>query len=119
MRIRSRVSDSAVLWIGPVYCKWRASSTTVIAMTLVSYAVYLLLFAWYATSSIARTYPTGHTKFLYGILHGYFIVPSFIMSWFSHDVTVFQSPNDGFWYILGFLLGIGAFAYEAKARTKL
>jgi hypothetical protein len=114
--MRITVSDTAVLRFGPLQFKVRpASPGTVIMAALASIAIYLILFIWYANTAIAHTYPTGHTNFWFGFLHGYFAVPSFIVSWFTHDVTIYQSPNDGFWYNLGFLLGIGALASSARS----
>ena len=78
-------------------------------------AIYLVLFIWYANTAIAHTYPTDHTNFWFGFLHGYFAVPSFIVSWFAHDVTIYQSPNDGFWYNLGFLIGLGGLLSTARS----
>jgi hypothetical protein len=75
-------------------------------MALVSLAIYLVLFIWYANTTIAHTYPTDHTNFWFGLLHGYFAIPSFIVSWFNDNVTIYQGPNDGFWYNLGFIFGI-------------
>jgi hypothetical protein len=105
--MRITASDFAVLRFGPLPYKWGpASRGTVIMADLASIAIYLVLFIWYANTAIAHTYPTDHTNFWFGFLHGYFTGPSFIVSWFIHDVTIYQSPNDGFSYNLGFLIGL-------------
>ncbi len=118
MDFRLRVSDTAVLRLGPLCLKWSpAAPIVVILMALVPFVIYLMLFVWYANTAIAHTYPDDHTNFWFGLLHGFFIVPSFIVSWFNDAVTIFQSPNDGFWYNLGFLLGIGTFVISVRSTN--
>ena len=108
-------SDTAVLRIGPLHLKWRPASTqTVLMMWLLSIIIYVALFVWYANTAIAHVYPDGNGDWWSGFLHGYFALPSFVMSWFNHDITIYQTPNTGFWYNLWFLLGIGAFASSAR-----
>lgn len=46
--------------------------------------------------------------FFSGLLHGFFILFSFIGSLFS-DIRVYAFPNTGGWYDFGFLLGASAF----------
>lgn len=79
----------------------------VVIFIFVILAVYSLLFWWFASTSIARPYPTEYTNFWYGWLHGFFTPGAFVLSWFNGDVTIYQSPNSGFWYNLGFLTGAG------------
>jgi len=70
---------------------------------------YLLLFWWYAYTVIARPEPTLYVNFFWGLLHGVFVVPSYIVSLFNDNVAIYQTPNIFGWYNLGFLLGIVAF----------
>jgi hypothetical protein len=108
--------NQAVLRIGPLHLKWSPASVQLVwLMWLLSIAIYLTLFVWYATTSIAHVYPDGVGNWWSGMLHGYFALPSFVVSWFNHDVTIYQSPNNGFWYNLWFLLGIGAFASSVRS----
>jgi hypothetical protein len=46
-----------------------------------------------------------------GLLHGWSAPISFIISLFNDNVAVYASYNNGNWYILGFLIGIGAFSW--------
>jgi len=46
--------------------------------------------------------------FLYGLLHGFLILFSFIGSLFT-DVRIYAFPNSGAWYDFGYLVGAGAF----------
>ena len=45
-----------------------------------------------------------------GLWHGLIAPFTFIISLFSDSVTVFETNNNGGWYLFGFLLGIGAFS---------
>lgn len=116
MQFQVTVSDTAILRLGPLHLKWRpASPRTVLLTLLASIVIYVALFVWYANTAISHTYPTDHTNFWFGLLHGYFAVPSFIVSWFTSDVTIYQAPNNGFWYNLGFLLGLGGLLSSARS----
>jgi hypothetical protein len=53
--------------------------------------------------------------FFMGIIHGYFILFSFIGSLFSDSLAVYAVPNNGGWYDFGFALGVGAFSGSAAA----
>lgn len=64
------------------------------------------LFFWYVFDGLPRTYPTNHNNFLYGLVQGYYVVVTFIISLFNHKVTIYQTPNTGVSYNLGFVLGI-------------
>lgn len=50
---------------------------------------------------------TETAGFLAGIWHGFILPLTFIRSWFDPAVTLYQSLNNGFWYNLGFVLGLG------------
>jgi hypothetical protein len=67
------------------------------------FGAYLLWF--YIFVAIPHTYPTDHTNFWYGLIHGIYMPIGLVISVFNHDVAIYQSPNDGFWYGLGFYLG--------------
>ena len=41
-----------------------------------------------------------------GLWHGIIVVIAFIVSWFKSSVSVYEVHNNGFWYNLGFLIGI-------------
>jgi hypothetical protein len=41
-----------------------------------------------------------------GLWHGIIAVIAFIVSWFKPSVSIYEVHNNGFWYNLGFLIGI-------------
>ena len=53
--------------------------------------------------------------FFLGLLHGYISLFSLIASLFT-DVRIYAYPNSGWWYDLGFILGVMAF-YGSGTRT--
>jgi hypothetical protein len=59
--------------------------------------------------------------FLFGLLHGFVIVFSFVGSLFT-DIRIYAFPNAGGWYDFGFLLGAMAFlgggGASSSARTQ-
>jgi hypothetical protein len=69
-------------------------------------AFFIGLFVWYAKTVIPHTYPTQYTNLFWGFIHGLFIIPTFFWSLFAHTVTIYQSPNDGNWYNIGYFIGI-------------
>ena len=48
----------------------------------------------------------GPAGFWRGLWHGIIAVIAFIVSWFKSSVSVYEVHNNGFWYNLGFLIGI-------------
>lgn len=54
--------------------------------------------------------------FLGGLWHGLIAVIAFIVSLFTAKVSVWETNNNGRWYELGFLIGIGAFASQHFVR---
>ena len=63
---------------------------------------------WY-TNIAPHINPTDHNDFWWGLLHGAFVIPNLIYSLFNDQVTIYQSPNNGVGYNVGFLLGSGVF----------
>ena len=41
-----------------------------------------------------------------GLWHGIIVAITFIVSWVKSSVSVYEVHNNGFWYNLGFLIGI-------------
>ena len=67
----------------------------------------LLLLASCAYQPINTAYdPPG---FFMGIIHG-LIAPFALIIGFFSDVRVYAFPNSGWWYDLGFMIGIGSWA---------
>jgi hypothetical protein len=62
--------------------------------------------------------PTGGAPlpgFFLGLLHGYISLFSLIASLFF-DVRIYDYPNNGFFYDLGFIIGVFAF-YGSSSKT--
>lgn len=59
----------------------------------------------------------GPPGFLWGLLHGFLILFSFIASLFT-DYRIYAYPNSGGWYDFGFLLGAMAFLGGGGAGAK-
>ena len=59
----------------------------------------------------------GHSPgFFHGLLHGFIILFSFIISLFT-DYRIYAFPNAGGWYDFGFLLGVMFFFGGGGAGT--
>ncbi|MDB5184965.1 MAG: hypothetical protein JWN38_773 [Candidatus Saccharibacteria bacterium] len=87
----------------------RTTSVSVGLVGLVIVVAYVLVFIWYLQDYSPRPVPTAHTNFWWGLVHGFFALPDFIVSLFKDKYTMYQTPNQHGWYNFGFLLGIGAF----------
>ena len=86
-------------------------------------ALLIGLFIWYAKTVIPHTYPTVYTNWWWGFVHGLFIIPTFFWSLFADTVTIYQSPNVGNWYNIGYFIGIsiilgGSHGARSKAPKK-
>jgi hypothetical protein len=57
---------------------------------------------------VAGGVQAGAPGFLYGVLHG-FILPFTFIAGFFMEVAVYASPNNGWPYDLGFLIGVMVF----------
>lgn len=74
-----------------------------------------MLVAGCATQSVTNIQdPPG---FLKGLLHGFIILFSFIISLFT-DYEIYAFPNAGGWYNFGFLLGVMIFFGGGGAGAK-
>jgi hypothetical protein len=67
---------------------------------------------------------TNPVGFWNGLWHGITIPVVFIVSWFTDtNIALYEVRNNGFWYNLGFLLGINSWAALkfnlVKIRTTL
>jgi hydrogenase/urease accessory protein HupE len=79
-------------------------------------AVSLLVLALVACAH--QPPPTGGAPlpgFFLGLLHGYISLFSLIASLFV-DVRIYEYPNNGFFYDLGFIIGVLAF-YGSGSKT--
>ena len=75
------------------------------ALVLAALAVTLLLTgcAADAGAQLAR----GDAGFWLGLWHGLILPVTFVVSLFNDSVAVYQAPNNGHLYDLGFVLGAG------------
>lgn len=76
----------------------------------------LLLLAACATQPVVevQTYP----GFLRGLLHGAIAPFAFIGSLIWDDVAIYAFPNNGGWYDLGFLFGLGIWGGGGGAAAR-
>jgi len=84
-----------------------------LSLLIVLVLLVLLLAGCAATPNTLVNTPNSAGKvagFWQGLWHGIISPVTFIISLFNHNVTVFEVHNNGAWYILGFLAGVGAFA---------
>lgn len=56
--------------------------------------------------------------FWYGLWHGMISMFTFIIGLFEPTIRVYEVHNNGNWYDLGFMLGIGGFASGASTGAK-
>jgi len=102
----------------PRILKSRASRVATIAKI-----IGILLFAGFLTSCATHSLPDipGGAGFLKGLLHGFIAPVAFIVGLFT-DVRIYEIPNIGRWYDLGFMLGIGGFSsgifYTGRRRRR-
>ncbi|RDJ94215.1 hypothetical protein B4Q13_16205 [Lacticaseibacillus rhamnosus] len=55
--------------------------------------------------------------FFYGLLHGFIAPFSLIGSFFDASIRAYAFPNTGWWYDLGFVMGIGGLAGGGAKQT--
>jgi len=55
--------------------------------------------------------------FWWGLLHGFIAPFSLIGSFFNPDIRAYAAPNSGWWYDLGFVMGMLALGGGAGSRT--
>lgn len=52
-----------------------------------------------------------------GLWHGLIAPITFLISLFTHGVSIYETHNNGRWYEFGFMLGIGAYAGGGEAHS--
>ena len=72
--------------------------------------VWVLVSGMLFLTACADSIPDPDTQygFLSGLIHGFILPFSFVVSIFDNDVAIYGIPNTGVWYDLEFLLGAGA-----------
>lgn len=61
---------------------------------------------WWFTNAAPHVNPTDHINVLWGMLHGVLVLPNLIYSLINQNATIYQAPNDGAGYNIGFFIGM-------------
>jgi len=75
-----------------------------IGIAVILFSVFKVSYAFVQEYSINSWDPPG---FFRGIWHGLIAPYSLIARWFIDDIIMYAIPNTGWFYDLGFLLGVG------------
>jgi hypothetical protein len=67
--------------------------------------VAVALFAGCAPGNERWASVDNKANFWAGLWHGLIIIVTFVVSWFTNDVRIYEANNVGFGYNLGFILG--------------
>ncbi|MEX0649290.1 MAG: hypothetical protein WEA56_00100 [Balneolaceae bacterium] len=80
----------------------------------------VLIFSSCAESvTLTESLPYEPVGFWYGLLHGFILPFSFIVSLFDPDVAIYAIYNNGAWYNFGFIMGATmVFGGGGKASKK-
>ena len=91
------------------------------AATIAALVLFMVLLAGCAGPNPLRNSPdsAGNVAgFFRGYWHGLTIIFSFIGSWFSDSIHIYEVHNNGFWYNLGFVLGLGTLGGGGGAASR-
>lgn len=72
---------------------------------LISLIILLTLFL--LSSCAPKGYTTEEYGFFYGLWHGFIFFPALFGKLFNFDIGIHALHNTGFWYWLGYIIGIG------------
>jgi hypothetical protein len=61
----------------------------------------------------------GAPGFLLGLWHGFIFPVAWFLSLVIHDIAVYAVPNNGFFYNLGFFLGVVVFGVGSHRTRKV
>jgi hypothetical protein len=78
------------------------------AVQLAVFAAALALIAGCAATPNPLVNVPESAGFWIGLWHGMICPLALVVSWFNHDVTIYEVQNNGAWYNTGFVLGAGA-----------
>jgi len=67
--------------------------------------VAVVLFAGCAPGNERWASVDNRANFWAGLWHGLIIIVTFVVSWFTNDVRIYEANNVGFGYNIGFILG--------------
>jgi len=80
--------------------------------------VFLILCVLSLTSCAPQGYETHKAGFFSGIWHGFIIVFSILGKLFGSDIGIYAENNTGFFYWLGFIIGIGGLGGGGSAARR-
>ena len=93
-----------------------------IGLALVAIAIYIIV---YHVGMPTRNPSGAPANFWWGLWQGLIVFLSFIASWFDNNIVLYQVNNNGFWYNLGYVIGLivlgaggGGSARASRAREK-
>ena len=89
-------------------------------MLVKKFAIGLILLI--CLSSLSSCAPNGYESseagFISGIWHGFIIIFSLIGKLFGADIGIYAENNTGFFYWLGFIIGIGGLGGGSSAARR-
>jgi hypothetical protein len=80
--------------------------------------LFLLVFVIGLSSCAPKGYVTNEAGFFSGIWHGFIIIFSLIGKLFGANVGIYAEHNSGFFYWLGFIIGIGGLGGGGSAARR-
>ena len=91
-----------------------------IGLAIVAVAIYIII---YHVGMPTRDLSGVPANFWLGLWQGLIVFLSFIASWFDNNIVLYQVSNNGFWYNLGYVIGLiilgaGGGGSARASRTK-
>ena len=91
-----------------------------LGLALVAVAIYIIV---YHVGMPTRDLSGPQANFWLGLWQGLIVFLSFIASWFDNNIVLYQVHNNGFWYNLGYIIGLiiigaGSGASRRSSKTK-
>jgi hypothetical protein len=77
---------------------------------------YLLVICIVVSSCAPKGYSADEAGFFSGLWHGFIIIFSLLGKLFGANVGIYAEHNTGFFYWLGFIIGIGGFGGGSASR---
>jgi hypothetical protein len=91
-----------------------------LGLVVLAAAIYIII---YHVGMPTRDLSGAPANFWLGIWQGLIVFLSFIASWFDNNIVLYQVSNNGFWYNLGYIIGLiiigaGSGASGRGSKTK-
>lgn len=74
-----------------------------IGLAILAVAIYIII---YHVGMPTRDLSGAPAGFWLGLWQGLIVFLSFIASWFDNNIVLYQVNNNGFWYNLGYVIGL-------------